>query len=102
MLLTISELKFGVIAMKNKSKITTIVIDGRTIEIGYNETDYIPRYKIFCDDKDCIEAPIFAMNVIEYLDLTEKKYFEFYLCEKCQHNIHKNPTRFLEHAERRL
>jgi len=61
--------------MKDESEIKTIIIDGRIFEIGFNDNNYIPSYKIFCDQKECIDTPKFGMNVIAaYWNSTHKKF----------------------------
>ena len=88
--------------MKNESEITIVIIDGRTFEIGFNDNNYIPSKKIYCDDKECVETPIFGMNVIAYWNPTQKKFFEFYLCDGCHNDLLEKPTKFVEYAETRF
>ena len=88
--------------MKNENEITTVIIDGRIFEIGFNDNNYIPPSKIFCDYIECIDTPKFGMNVVAYWTPAQKKFFEFYLCYKCHIDLLEHPTKFVEHAESRL
>jgi len=81
--------------MENDEEIKHIDL-GDSIDVAYNESNYIPRSKKICGVKRCTKTATHGMNVIVYPKTGEKIYHEYFLCGLHQLQLYEDPLDFIE------